>query len=299
MLQQGHARDLLTLANVAEPVVLAEDRFAARLNSDRKIIEISAAPGRPGMGDLAGARVGGQLRAAIAEVLPGERENATPLYLLLDDIAGSSLVGPWAWALWTPNWQEMVTSKLEAAGQQRSKEGVCIAFRPGGRVLEIRGAASKVDHMRKVHALDGGSDPFAWHDLTPRTEVAATRARRIDVWIEGDDILVESYFRDSAISPAGEHWAVHEYLLSARADRATQTLQAITAEPRILPHGECPEAILNMGRMVGTPLREMRQAVLSQLARIEGCTHLNDMMRSLAEVPQLSAALVEAQEAEV
>lgn len=85
--------------------------------------------------------------------------------------------------------------------------------------------------------------------------------------------------------------AVHEYLLTATADRATMTLRSIKADPRILPYDACPAAILNLERLVGTPLGELRRTVLTELARTEGCTHLNDMARSLAEVPQLAAAL--------
>lgn len=39
--------------------------------------------------------------------------------------------------------------------------------------------------------------------------------------------------------------------------------------------------------MVGTQLTDLRTAVLEQLKGIEGCTHLNDVLRSLAEVPVL------------
>lgn len=45
--------------------------------------------------------------------------------------------------------------------------------------------------------------------------------------------------------------------------------------------------VANVGRMVGTPLTDLRTAVLEQLKGIDGCTHLNDVLRSLAEVPVL------------
>jgi hypothetical protein len=50
-------------------------------------------------------------------------------------------------------------------------------------------------------------------------------------------------------------------------------------------------AVANADRMVGTPLADLRTAVLEQLTRAtqghDGCTHLNDVLRSLAEVPVL------------
>jgi hypothetical protein len=41
--------------------------------------------------------------------------------------------------------------------------------------------------------------------------------------------------------------------------------------------------------MIGTPLRELRQEVLERLRGTLGCTHLNDVLRALAEVPQMLA----------
>jgi hypothetical protein len=46
-------------------------------------------------------------------------------------------------------------------------------------------------------------------------------------------------------------------------------------------------AVANVSRMVGIPLTDLRMAVLEQLKGIHGCTHLNDVLRSLAEVPAL------------
>jgi hypothetical protein len=45
--------------------------------------------------------------------------------------------------------------------------------------------------------------------------------------------------------------------------------------------------------MLGTPLIELRAKVLETLPGIWGCTHLNDVLRSMAEVPQLAAQLWE------
>lgn len=293
MLQQGHARDLLTLADLDAPMVRAEDRFTARLTLTRQILEIDCEPARPGIGKLVGARAGGQLRAAIARALPGERERGTPLYLLLDDIAGSSLVAPWTWSLWIPDWHKVVTEKLDAAGHRRSMEGVCIGFRPGSSAL-VGGGLAQDRNRRQVPPLDAGEDRYAWHHLPQLPGAAGRRARRIDVRVEGEEILIDAHFQDSATAPSGERWAVHEYLLSARADRETLTLQSIVADPRVLPHDQCPSAILSIGRLVGTPLSALRDTVLTELARTEGCTHLNDMVRSLAEVPQLTAMLLDA-----
>jgi hypothetical protein len=44
--------------------------------------------------------------------------------------------------------------------------------------------------------------------------------------------------------------------------------------------------------MVGRPLSDFRQSVLDRLKGTAGCTHLNDVLRSLADVPALTATLL-------
>lgn len=291
MVQHGRARDLVTRGPGDAPETLAQDRFDARISGAREILAIAADPARDGTRQLIGARAGGQLRSAINEALPDEHAAGTPLYLLLDDIAGSSLVAGWAWSQWIVDWEKAMRDSPEAQARRKSMVGVCIGFRPGSVALDDGGPRAGQNVM-PVAALDANGDPFGWHNLAPQQGTAARRARRIDVRIEGDSIAIDAHFQDSATTPAGSRMAVHEYLLTATADRETMTLRSIAADPRILPYQDaCPAAILNIGRLVGTPLAVLRQTVLDRFARTEGCTHLNDMMRSLAEAPHLAAAL--------
>ncbi|WP_040829427.1 DUF2889 domain-containing protein, partial [Nocardia jiangxiensis] len=93
--------------------------------------------------------------------------------------------------------------------------------------------------------------------------------------------------------PTGGRVAVHEYRLTATADPDTGELLTIDADPRVLPYDECPLASRNVGKALGTPLSELRTVVLDKFSGTEGCTHLNDAMRALAEVPVLVRALRE------
>ena len=43
--------------------------------------------------------------------------------------------------------------------------------------------------------------------------------------------------------------------------------------------------------MIGIPLQQFRQAVVEQLPGTLGCTHLNDALRALAEVPIMVTSL--------
>jgi len=105
---------------------------------------------------------------------------------------------------------------------------------------------------------------------------------------------VDAHFQDSATRPDGQRMAVHEYLLHATIDLKTMLIEEIAADPRVLPFDYCPAAVLNVGRLVGTAVSSLRTTVIRDLAREQGCTHLNDMLRSLAEVPHMLAPLMAA-----
>jgi len=126
-----------------------------------------------------------------------------------------------------------------------------------------------------------------WHAFASQEgQVGLRRARRIDVRLEGD-IVIDSAFQDSATTPSGERAAVHEYRLTARADRTSLRVLSVEADPRVLPMIECPSAVANLDRLLGTPLPELREKVLAELRGVAGCTHLNDALRALADVPSL------------
>lgn len=289
---RGHARDLLTAAPGGAPLVIAQDSFTATLSMQRQILAIESKPPRPAMDRLINARAGGQLRQAIGEALPEELSAGSPLYLLLDDIAGASLVAPWGLNRWDGNRPHSAANEADIKRRRQSMVGVCIGFSPGSPAL----TNDMPDRNSMVEPLDITDDPWAWHDLGHSEGPSMRRARRIDVSV-GDRIIVEAHFQDSAAQRAGGRLAVHEYLLRATADRESQALLSLEADPRILPFDHCPAAILNIDILLGTPLSALRQTVLDALPRTRGCTHLNDMLRSLAEAPALVAALADARPA--
>jgi len=103
----------------------------------------------------------------------------------------------------------------------------------------------------------------------------------------GEVIAIEAAFQDSAAKPDGTRAALHEYQLSATADPKSLRLLSIGATPRVLPFGECPGAVANISRLLDSELPQLRQTVIDQLPGTLGCTHLNDALRALAEVPAL------------
>ncbi|MBV6756152.1 DUF2889 domain-containing protein [Rhodococcus opacus] len=279
----GRARDLLT-PSAGEPTVLREDTMSVGVNSATRTIEdIDAYPHRPDVTKMVGARGGGSSRSVLAEAMADEAAAGTPLYLLLDDIAGASLIAGFAYSRWID--REVLLQAISAA-PVRNMEGVCTGFQPGSGALMPDGSSKWNHQVQAVAPLPRDDDPQGWHQLEDVTGIAMRRARRIDVHI-GDTITIDSMFQDSSTVPAGGRVAVHEYRLTATADPETGELLSIDADPRVLPYDECPLASRNVGKILGTPLSELRSVVLEKFAGTEGCTHLNDAMRALAEVPSL------------
>jgi hypothetical protein len=285
----GRCRDLLTPVAGA-PSVLRQHDMLARAGMDRTIQSVQSWPDVPRLHELEGARAGGALRGSLADVVPDLRDEGAPLYLLLDDLAGASLIAGFVWGLWREDLPELMD--LKGRIPVRSMQGICSGFQPGASSLNPDGTMSGVTHqIQVVPPLADPSDPWSWHELSTPPPMAMRRARRVDVWNEDGDVHIDAMFRDSAWEPDGVEIAVHEYHLVGTADPATLVLRSIMAEPRVLPFDECPMAARNVDRMTGVPLRDFRLEVLERIQGTDCCTHLNDALRSLAEVPVLSAGL--------
>jgi DUF2889 family protein len=290
----GRARDLLTPRRGAARV-LAQDELHFGIGPDRTLEDVEVAPNRPGIGRLVGARGGAGLRSVLSEVAPAEHEAGTPLGLLLDDVAGSTLIAGFAWSRWR-DWKDMMSPATGSGAPpppRRTMVGICAGFRPGSKALGDDGSSHpEMRHnVAGVPPLADPDDPLGWHDLDPHPPVAMRRARRIDVRLDGDSIAIDAMFRDSCWQPDGLEVAVHEYSIDASIDRASGVVTSVAATPRVLPFAECPAAAPNATWMVGATARELRTEVLDRLRATNCCTHLNDALRALAEVPILAAEL--------
>ena len=282
----GRARDAATHASDAPPLVLSEAWIEVTAEM-RQLLSISAEPSPPRLHELVGVRAGGYLRSALNDAVPEEKKAGSVLYLLLDDLAGTTLVSNWALSRWSEEWLDIMRQNSRLPVMQ----GVCIGFRPGSLALDEEGRSRREQNTCKVLPLRNSVDPLGWHSLPDFAGVNFRRARRIDVWRQGDDLKVESHFQDSARqSHEGDRWAVHEYLIQATVG-GDGRLRQIEAIPGTLPYAACRSAPANLDVLLGTPVRDLRDEVLERLKFTGGCTHLNDMARSLAEVPVLAAAL--------
>jgi hypothetical protein len=102
---------------------------------------------------------------------------------------------------------------------------------------------------------------------------------------------IDTFFRDSYWEPDGTEMALHEYNVVARVDATELTLVEVAATPRVLPFPECQWAPEHVVLLIGRPVQSFRTDVQTTLTELQACTHLNDMLRCLTEVPALAAAI--------
>jgi len=292
MIMSGNARDVLTGRDLADCSTVATGAFDIVATMGREIRAIETIPRLPDPASLVGVRGGGQSRTAIAAQLSAMDAIATPLHLLLDDFAGASLVAGWAWSRWTDDWASPEGVSESVRRNFPRMEGICAGFRPGASSLDDHGRPRHdIQSSARVESLVNPDDPAGWHSLAAQKGVGMRRARWIDIRRDGGNVRIEAGFQDSSTAPHGGRDAVHEYRVSATADWNEMVLRSLVADPRVLPYRECPAAAANINRLVGTPLKDFRNEVLDQLPGTLGCTHLNDVLRALADVPRLAVML--------
>lgn len=290
----GRCRDLVTPYAGVE-IAVAED-WTDILVTDGRIESLACSREQPALSGLVGMGPGGRYRRELSQQLAAGGSAGSPLHLLLDDFCGAALIAPWAWTRWDRNIQRQLQEKTaprpDDAGRLRGLEGVCAGYRAGSSGLRKDGAAN-LEHQSatRVPDLRHEDDATGWHRFDAQQGVGMRRARRMDLWVD-DKVRMDVAFQDSATSPdGGDRLAVHEYLLTASADPLSGKLVSVQADARILPFPECPSATSNVSAMLGATLAEMRSEVLSRLPGILGCTHLNDVMRTMADAPCLANSL--------
>lgn len=291
-IMEGRARDLLTPADDAAPGILDEAAYRLVISPARQILQLETDPSQLWTEQLVGIRAGGDSRRMIASTL-GDLVG-TPLYQILDDFAGASLVARWIWSQWLDDWATYAEDpdREKSHGNQGKMLNICTGFAEGSSALSpdrLRNAA--IEDAPDVGRLDNPEDGLSWHSMASQSGPAMRRSRRIDLWREDGLIMVDAAFQDSGTVPAGGRKGVHEYRVYAEIDAATGTLESLQALPLILPFPECPGASVKAARMVGQNVGDFRRAVLDTLPGTWGCTHLNDVLRALADVPRLARQL--------
>jgi hypothetical protein len=129
----------------------------------------------------------------------------------------------------------------------------------------------------------------------PAQETGTMRRLRMTV-VTRDDIgrvAARVWFRDTFAEPDGVISTVHEYEVLAVVDLDSDRLAALEIVPHVLPWRECTLAVPSTSMLVGQPLASLRSMVRAELKGALSCTHLNDTLRTLQDVPMLAYRLTE------
>jgi len=229
-------------------------------------------------------------------LFPSEAERNGLLYLLLDDLAGATLVSSWGWFAWD-GYTRALADQVHSAGiggEQGRMAGVCIGFAADSTSIDDLGRPLiGAQRSAQVDLLVNPDDPDGWHAHSAPAGPSSRRSRWIDVGASEAGFQVTVGFQDSAARPDGSRLAIHEYRLSARIQPDGAELCDLSVVPHVLPHPECPRAVHNLNRLEGCAIDDLRSQVPLLLAKELGCTHLNDVLRALSAVPALAAHLAQ------
>jgi hypothetical protein len=95
---------------------------------------------------------------------------------------------------------------------------------------------------------------------------------------------VDVFFRDSHADGEAVERVVHEYRVRATVAATTATIIDISATADVLPWRECPGAVASAARLAGMPVGDLRRHVREEFTGTTTCTHLNDVLRGLADL---------------
>lgn len=291
LLLTAHGRDLVTRADRRAMVsdgtgfqVVAQEP-GKTVRSARYLGPDPVGPGGPDLRPVEGLNLLGGFRKGVATRL--HLPSGSLLALLLDDLPAAALV--------SGSGRLRVT--IERAGDLPGFSTVdmpvvCIGRRRDGAMARSRREGRPlIGQGPPAGDLGRPDDPLAWPEDEPLPRHAMRRVRRIDVARAGDLIVIDTHFRDSFMESSGIETSVHEYELEVTAGVDDQTIRAVTVRPRVLPGPDCPGAAASAQAVVGRPLDQLRQFVRAEMNGDTICTHLNDQLRSLADVPALLSAL--------
>ena len=283
----GRARDVVTGRDGTGSVVGAAE-VTATLDRARKLQALDADPDGDLAAMLVGSPVASGFRRLVDGAVPQHRQAQSPLYLLLDDLPVAALISGYADLYFRP---DMVGDR--PAGHPRSD--VCSGWRADGTMMTAIRDEGRIPVPIGPPAppLERQGDELSWHRLEPLPPGGMRRHRRLDVYRDlasETPLRVDAMFRDTHVDPDGVETVLHEYSIEATVDEELR-FTSIEAAPRVLPWIECPWAAPSATRLCGEPVHGLRRLVRDNFHGVETCTHLNDMLRSLADIAPLAARL--------
>jgi hypothetical protein len=279
----GRARDLWTAADGAV-TELGSATLSATIELIARVVRrVEVTPPLAATSRLAGAPAMSGFRAAADAAAPELRQARDLRYTLLDDVPVATLIS--GHALSASNMLGDVTKSgyLPVADQ-------CAGFASDGQLLtSLAEGGSVTPTGPQAPDLDHGDDTWAWHHVSPLQDYGMRRRRRIDVYQAESPsrVGIDAMFRDSYVRSDGVETIIHEYTLDAVVDAETGVIVESRATPRVLPWQECPGAVASAERITGMTLSDLHFRVRQELSGTSTCTHLNDLLRSVADAEAL------------
>ena len=109
--------------------------------------------------------------------------------------------------------------------------------------------------------------------------------------VSGGEHRIDLHFRDSHADEESRETVLHEYTIAGTAGLHAGRIGAVSARAHVLPWLECPGALASAERIGGMELSSLRPVVRKEFVGRTTCTHLNDSLRSLADIAALSREL--------
>lgn len=279
---RGTGRDLLTRSDGVTVLGCADLRMtltppAAVVTA----IEVDAA--ELDAATLLGASVSTGFRRSLQRAVPPELR-AGMHYRLLHDLPGATLVSQAV--------PIQAGHTLFAPRDLLVMADVCQGWRSGAYQMNEVAADRAPQPIGPVpNELDDPADPLAWHETPAPDGDSFRRGRRMDVWRDAGDLRFDLHYRDAYRPAEGTGMVIHEYSVRGSADPESLTIRQISTEAHALPWADCNSVVASSDALVGVRLGDCDTTVRTRLRGTAGCTHLNDSLRELDEVPVLAAVL--------
>ena len=274
-------RDLRTAIDDTT-TVLDEVRLRVELDPGGAITAIESEPAEQKLTQLVGHHNQRGFRARMDEAVPDHREAGTVLHQLLDDVPMAALINGYGW---TRELGDDFDLPAESSDRLRDR---CAGWINDGVMLGALDDTGIFPIPLGPTAPDlEDPDPWAWHEMEPMVPRSVRRRRRLDL-VDGNPLTVDVHFRDSHLAIDAAEDILHEYTLQATVDPETLVVLSSRAQARTLPWPECPNALVSAGRIAGEAVADLRTKVHADFRGTTTCTHLNDVLRSLAGVSALA-----------
>ena len=281
---EGRARDVWTAAD-GTVTELASAGLSATIELIARVVRhVEVNPPVEAVSHLSGAPAMSGFRAAADKAAPELRQTRDLRYTLLDDVPVATLISGHALSASGVLGEHTKSGYLPVADQ-------CAGFATGGLLMTSFEAGDPVVVTGpEAPDLDHDDDSLAWHPVLPLPPHGMRRRRRIDVYgASAGRIGIDAMFRDTYVRTDGVETIIHEYTVMAAVDASSGVIVESHATPRVLPWQECPGAVASAERITGMTLQELHFRVRQELFGTSTCTHLNDLLRSVADAEALIA----------